>query len=135
MEIGAINWLGAVVAAVLAFVLGGAWYSPALFGRIWQREVGLSDEQIANASKGATFGVSFVCALAGSVVFALFLGPDPAAAMAVSAGAMAGLFWVAGSFAISYRFEQRSGRLMLINGGYHTVQYTLYGAVLGVWPW
>jgi hypothetical protein len=24
-------------------------------------------------------------------------------------------------------------RLFLINGGYHTVQYTLIGAVLGLW--
>jgi hypothetical protein len=40
---------------------------------------------------------------------------------------------VAGSFGINYLFEQRSMRLFLINGGYHTVQYTLIGAVLGLW--
>jgi hypothetical protein len=40
---------------------------------------------------------------------------------------------VAGSFGINYLFEQRSLRLFLINGGYHTLQYTLIGLVLGLW--
>lgn len=134
MDLSAVNWIGAVVAAVLAFVLGGLWYSPLLFGKAWQREAGLSDEQVAKANMAATFGISFVWALLGSVVFALFLGPAPGPGMAIPAGLMAGVFWVAGSFAINYRFEQRSTRLWLINGAYHTLQYTLYGAVLGLWP-
>ncbi|NJO13074.1 MAG: DUF1761 domain-containing protein [Gammaproteobacteria bacterium] len=50
-----------------------------------------------------------------------------------AAGLSAGLCWVAGSFGINYLFEQRSLRLFLINGGYHTVQYTLIGLVLGLW--
>jgi hypothetical protein len=57
-----------------------------------------------------------------------------AAGMAIGAGFSAGLFWIGGSFAISYRFEQRSGRLWMINAGYHLAQYTLYGIVLGLWP-
>ena len=44
---------------------------------------------------------------------------------------MAGL--VASSFGINYLFERRSLRLFLINGGYHTLQFTLYGLVLGLW--
>ena len=134
MDPSTINWLGVVAASVLAFVLGGIWYARSLFGRIWQRESGLSDEQIAGANMGKTFGVAFVWTFAGAFVFAMFLGPDPEASLAIFAGVMAGLFWVAGSLAINYQFEQRSMKLWLINGGYHTVQYTLYGAVLGLWP-
>jgi hypothetical protein len=96
--------------------------------------VGLSDEQIAGASMGKTFAVSFVWAFLGAVVFSLFLGPEPGAGLAIGAGFSAGLFWIGGSFAISYRFEQRSGRLWMINAGYHLAQYTLYGIVLGLWP-
>lgn len=134
MEPSTINWLGTVVAAVLAFVLGGIWYAPFLFGSVWQRECGLSDEHIAGANRGKTFGIAFLWTFAGAFVFAMFLGPDPGAGMAVFAGVMAGLFWVAGSFAINYQFEQRSMKLWLVNGGYHALQYTLYGVVLGLWP-
>ena len=41
------------------------------------------------------------------------------------------LAWVAASLGISYLFEQRPLKLWLINGGYHTLQFTLYGAIIG----
>lgn len=63
----------------------------------------------------------------------MFLGPAPELGFAVGAGFAAGLAWVAGSFGISYLFEHRSLKLWLINGGYHVVQYTLFGAILGAW--
>jgi hypothetical protein len=40
---------------------------------------------------------------------------------------------VATSFGINYLFERRNPRLFLINGGYHTVQFTVFGLVLGLW--
>jgi len=45
----------------------------------------------------------------------------------------AGLCWVATSFGINYLFAGRSLKLWLIDGGYHTLQFTLYGLVLGLW--
>ena len=61
------------------------------------------------------------------------IGPKPAPGFAAAAGFAAGLCWVAGSFGINYLFEQRPLRLFLINGGYHTVQYTVIGLILGLW--
>jgi hypothetical protein len=34
---------------------------------------------------------------------------------------------------INYQFAQRSLRLWLIDGGYHLVQFLLFGLVLGLW--
>ncbi|MGI9305436.1 MAG: DUF1761 domain-containing protein [Gammaproteobacteria bacterium] len=39
-----VNWLAVIVGAVVAFVLGWAWYSPKLFGKKWAEGVGLSLE-------------------------------------------------------------------------------------------
>ena len=128
-----INIWAVVVAAMLSFVLGGLWYAPGVFGRAWQREVGVSDEQLERGSQAKIFGGSLVLSLLGAWVFAMFLGPAPELGFAVGAGFAAGLAWVAGSFGISYLFEHRSLRLWLINGGYHVAQYTLFGAILGVW--
>ena len=47
----AVNILAVLIAAVSSFLLGGLWYSPALFGKAWQREVGLTDEQLAKGNK------------------------------------------------------------------------------------
>ena len=50
---------------------------------------------------------------------------------AIFVGLAAGLGWVATSFGINYLFERRAAGLLLINGGYHTLQFTPYGVVLG----
>ena len=126
--------LWAVVAAALsAFVLGGLWYSPIAFGRAWQREVGLSAADVANGNMAMIFGLAFVLNLLAAFVFALFLGPRPAFAFATGAGFAAGSCWVAASFGINYLFARRSLKLFFIDGGYHTLQFTLIGVVLGLW--
>ena len=132
-SISGLNYAAVLVAAVLAFVIGGAWYSPALFGKAWQRETGLSDAQLQAGNPATIFGLSFVLALVAAFVFAMFLGPRPALGTATAAGAMAGIAWVSTSFGINYLFERKSPRLFLINAGYHTLQFTTMGIVLGLW--
>lgn len=132
-SLSGLNYGAVLVAAVLAFVIGGAWYSPALFGKTWQREAGLGDAQLAEGSPARTFGLSFVLALVAALVFAMFLGPKPALSLALPAGAMAGIGWVATSFGINYLFEHKSLTLFLVNAGYHTVQFTTMGLVLALW--
>jgi len=127
-----IDWIASVVAAVSAFVLGGIWYSPVMFAKAWQQDTGLSDEQLNAASKPKIFGLSFIFSLLAALTFSMFLGPDPSLPLAVGAGAVTGIFWVAGSFAINYQFELKPARLLLINGGYHAVQFTLFGLVFGL---
>ncbi len=127
-----IDWIASLVAAVSAFVLGGLWYSPMLFAKAWQQDTGLSDEQLNAASKGKIFGGSFVLCLLAAIVFSMFLGPNPSVAFGVGAGAAAGIFWVAGSFGVNYLFELKPLRLWMINGGYHALQFVIYGLVFGL---
>jgi hypothetical protein len=128
-----VNYLAVVAAAVATFVLGGLWYSPALFGKAWQREAAVSEEQMKNANMALVFGLTFVLSLVAAWVFALFLGPRPSMALGLGAGFSAGLCWVASSLGINYLFERKSLKLWLINGGYHTLQFTIIGLVLALW--
>ena len=127
--------LWAVIAAVVSsFVLGGLWYSPLLFGRAWQRATGLSDSQLQGGNMALIFGLSLLLSLIASFVFAMFLGPRPPLALGLGAGFSAGLCWVSASFGINYLFERKSLKLFLINAGYHTLQFTLIGLILALWP-
>lgn len=128
------NIWAVLVAALSGFVLGGLWYSPVLFGKAWQRETGLSDERLAGGNLAMIFGLAFVLCLVASLVFAMFLGPRPSLALGLGAGFSAGLCWVSASFGINYLFERKSLRLFLINAGYHTLQFTLIGLILALWP-
>lgn len=128
-----INVWAVLAAGLSSLILGGLWYSPVLFGKAWSAASGVTEEQARSANMAMTLGTTLVLALFGAAVFAMFLGPKPAPLFATMAGVAAGLFWVAGSFGINYLFEQRSLRLFLINGGYHTLQYSLIGLILGTW--
>jgi hypothetical protein len=79
------------------------------------------------------FGGAFVLALIASWVFAMFLGPNANWKFGVATGFAAGAGWVATSFGINYLFARRSLTLFGIDAGYHTVQFTLIGLILGAW--
>ena len=127
-----VDWIATLVATVSAFVLGGLWYSPVLFAKAWQQDTGLSDEQLNAASKGTIFGTSFILIGIGAIIFSMFVGPDPELGFALGAGASVGIAWVAASFGVNYLFELKGIRLFLINGGYHALQFVLFGLVFGL---
>lgn len=126
-----ISWLAVLLCGVATLLIGGLWYSPLLFGRSWQRESGLSDEVLASGSMAARFGLTFLLGLIAGAVFAMFIGNAMTLGQATAAGAAAGIAWVAASFGINYLFEHRSLKLWLINGGYHAIQFTAFGAIIG----
>lgn len=130
MILGVEPW-AVLLAAFSSFVLGSLWYG-FIFQRVWCRETGIDPECPPPALR--TFSGAFGLSLVSAYVFARFLGPSPTLAPAVMTGFLAGLCWVAASFGMNYLFAQRSLRLFLLDGGFHTLQFMLYGLVLGSWP-
>ena len=129
-----INHIAVFVCAVMSLVIGGLWYSPVLFAKVWQREAGISDEQMAKFNPAKIFGLTFVLALIISYNLAFFLGtPSTTWQWGVAAGLLAGVGWVVTQFIIIALFEQRSLKYMAINCGYVTVYFAVIGFILGVW--
>jgi hypothetical protein len=126
-----VNWIAVLLCGVATLVIGGVWYSPLLFARVWQREAGLSDETLASGSVPLRFGLTFLLGLVAGAVFALFIGAEMTLWQSTAAGAAAGVAWVAASFGVNYLFEHRSLKLWLVNGGYHAVQFTAFGLIVG----
>lgn len=134
MDFSKINYLAVFVAALSTFVLGGLWYSPLLFGKVWMRVNNFSESDVATFSKARMFGWSFIFALIMSLNLAMFLAaPGTNLTWGMAAGALTGVGWVAMAIAIIGVFENRSWAYILINGGYMIVAFVLMGAILGVW--
>ncbi len=127
------NLLAVVVAALSSFLVGGLWYSPALFGTVWNREAGRGPKGETGGHPARVFGVSFLFSLIAAYLFAWLLGPNPPLHIALHHGLLVGAGFVAASFGINYQFANRSFKLWLVDGGYHTVQFVLFGLVLGLW--
>jgi Protein of unknown function (DUF1761) len=126
-----VNFLAVLVAGASAFLLGGLWYSNALFGLTWNREAGLPVEK--RPHRPQVFATGFVLSLIAAWLFAAILPASVTIAQATLFGAIVGAAWVATSFGINYGFGDRSLKLWLIDGGYHTLQFALYGVILAAW--
>ena len=127
-----VNYLAVVVAAASAFLLGGLWYSPKLFGPLWQLAAGDTRKK-EDAHPVKVFGTSFLFALVAAFAYAVLIPIQPSVFAACLQGFLVGAGIVATSFGINYQFANRSNVLWLIDGGYHALQFAMYGAILGAW--
>ena len=126
-----INYLAVVAAAASSFMLGGLWYSKALFETTWKREAGDSRRR-EDQHPGKVFGFSFILALLAALAYACLVGPAANAGEAAMRGLEVGGI-VAAAFGINYLFANRSLKLWLIDGGYHLLQLVIYGLIIGLW--
>ena len=133
MEINEINYLAVLVASISSFVIGFFWYSPFLFGNIWMKEAGLTKEKVSQNNMVKVFGLTFILAFIICFNLAAFLGVDAGFVWGLTAGALAGIGWVAASIGILYLFESRSLKLFLINSGYFALTFIVAGGIIGAW--
>lgn len=128
-----VNWLAILVAGISAFVLGGVWYSPALFGKAWMTENDMTVDDVKKGNKAKIFGWSFILSLVIAVNLGMFINtPGMNLSQGLLYGALTGL-WIFCGIAIVALFEHKSARYIFINGGYMIVALTLMGAIIGVW--
>jgi hypothetical protein len=128
-----LNYLAIFVAALSTFLIGGVWYSPALFGKTWMHENGFTEEGLKNSNMAKIFGLAFVLGLIAAVNLAMFLGEEDNPMMGAFYGFLAGFGWVATFIGTHYLFERKSFKLFLINAGYSIVALTVMGLIIASW--
>ncbi len=123
-----------LIAAVAAFALGALWYT-VIFGKYWQSQTGITDEQ---ASKGVfiTHGVSFIAMLAyGYLVQDKWGGhfaSDPTITHGMAHAALTGLMFVIPLFAINYAYQKRSIGLFLVDTAYYVIVLVLISGLIAL---
>ena len=132
-SLASINWPAVVVATVVAFAIGGLWYSDTLFGKAWLEEVGLTEEDVNKANMVRTFSGAFLLEFFAVLAVAVLIGTDGSWLSGLSSGLLIGIFWITTAYGVTYLFEQRSMRLFLINAGYNVVLFAAVGTIIGAW--
>jgi len=129
------NHWAILVSAVIQWLLGAVWYSPALFAKPWMAMVQLR----ADGSKNKSMIVGMIASFVGSVVTSLMLAHVViwSGAKSVAAGALIGfILWLgflAAPLCASYIYEGRPFKLFAINTGYWLVALLVTGGLLAVW--
>lgn len=127
---GPLNWLAIVVGTVAFFLVGAVWYT-ALFGKPWQREVGLSDEQLSGGrNMMAIFGLclllEFIVVLMLGHMFARLQPSDHVKMMMATGFALA---IMSPAIGINYLYQRKSLKLFLIDAGHFVVGMSVVGLV------
>lgn len=129
-----LNFLAIGVAALASFMLGALWYSPVLFAKTWQKELGFTDEYLKQGNMAVLFGTSFLLMLIMAFGLAVFFHDRVAGWQeGLHGGLLAGVLLVATSIGINYLYQRKSFKLWLIDAGYQVLFMALMGAILGAW--
>ncbi len=137
MNFSGFNIWEVLIAAASAFVIGGIWYSPKMFGKSWQKLIGLSDAQMEDANMAIVFGTSYVLLVITALFMSFFVEIAMMMGSNAIAGAMAGgficLVFVATTFGVNYLFSRRPLKLYFIDVGYMLVSFMVMGVIIGAW--
>jgi hypothetical protein len=132
-----IHILPVLAAAVLAFVLGALWYSPALFARAWVRVHGYTEEQIARMRAGAarSYAASFVCFVVMAVAMAALVARvQPVGALGgLKLGLLVGVGFAAMVSLTANLYSDKPLAAWAIDAGYQVAYLALMGVLLTVW--
>ena len=121
-----------LIGAVAAFALGFVWYT-ALFGKAWQAETGITDEQ-AQSNMLMTHGIAFLSMCVMSSVINYVVNMHDIAEQTFTHGAfhgaiLAGMFAVPAA-AINYVYQKKSLKLFAIDAGYLIALCAVSGGVM-----
>jgi hypothetical protein len=131
------NYLAILACGVVYMIVGAFWYSPIIFGNLWLKVMGKSQEELKSMRKGVwkSYLISFLGALVMAFVLSHII--DYAKADTIIEGLQCGL-WVWIGFVITTSlggvlFEGRPRGLYFIYNGYQLVSLLLMGMILAVW--
>jgi len=132
-----INVWAVLVSTVAFWALGALWYSPVLFSKRWQKEVGFKEEDISKTNMVKVFGLSFLLMLlmvwALNFVINSHNAADVTMLTGLHYGVFTGFFFSMLTMGINYLYQRRSLVLWLIDGFYIILGLGIAGMILGAW--
>jgi len=138
VDLSGLNWWAVLVAGFATFFLGAVWYM-ALFGKLWQRLHGYSEEKVRAMQKARPPAVFFGVMIASYLVLALIVAVIARAAGVSSAGAGATLgllLWVGPALAIgatAWIASDKPVGAFAIDWAYQLVFLVMMGVIIGGW--
>lgn len=132
-----INVWAVLVSALAFWGLGAIWYSPVLFSKRWQKEIGMTTDAMKNSNLALIFGLSFVIMLlmvwALNFVINSHKTEEVNLSMGLCLGLFTGFFFAMLTMGINYLYQRRSIVLWLIDGIYAVIGLGIAGMILGAW--
>lgn len=129
-----INWLATFVASLVSMVVGSIWYSGPVFGKVWQKAIGLSDEQMKQGA-GKAMATAYVFSAVTAVAMAMMVDWVGASTWleAIYVAIFVWLGFVVTAYVINTSFEQSRGVHTWLFLGNHGLTLLGMSLVLTLW--
>jgi hypothetical protein len=135
MKTDGINIWAVVVAAVVYWLLGAAWFT--ILRAPWLASIGKTMDQLTReaVNPGVAYGFAFVCNLIIAYVigWALIGTGEQTMVRGVVVGAVLWLGFVGTTIGTAFIFEGRSLEGFVLTAGYPLVGMLIMGAIVGGW--
>ena len=157
-----INFLALFAAALSTLLVGFIWYNPKVFGTIWMKEAGMTEEKMKGANMIMIFSMAVFYAFLMALILQMLtihqygalgmVGGDPSLAKpsytafmldygtafrtfkhGMLHGFITGLFLALPIVGTNALFERRSWKYTLISGGFWIVCFTIMGGIICAW--
>lgn len=135
-----VNIWAVLAAGAVSMVVGFLWYSPALFGKRWMKEMGWTPEKMEQMKRdkkgmGKTHTLSFIATLVTGYVLGILISIvgifDTAEAIKLAVILWAG--FVVPVMFTEVLFGGKSRTLFVINAGYQLASVILMAVLLAWW--
>jgi hypothetical protein len=135
MSTGKINIWAVLVAAVVYWMLGAAWFT--ILSNPWLASIGKTMDQLKQegVNPGVAYGVAFVCNLIIAYVldWVVITTGEQTAMRGIMLGALLWVGFVGTTIGTAHIFEARSLEGFVLTAGYPLVGMLLMGAIVGGW--
>jgi hypothetical protein len=134
MKTGGINIWAVLVAAVVYWLLGAAWFT--VMSQAWLASIGKTMEQLQGAVNA---GVAYSVALVANLIIAYVIGwvvvgtGEQTVVRGITIGALLWIGLVGTTIGTAFIFEGRSFEGFVLTAGYPLVGMLLMGAIVGGW--
>lgn len=157
-----INFSALIVAAISTLLVGFVWYHPKVFGTIWIKEAGITQDKMKSGNMALIFAMAIFYAFLITMVMqtltihqfraiGMIGGDTTIAKPSYTAfiadygtefrtfkhralhGFISGLFLALPIIRTNALFERKSYKYTLVNGGFWIVSFMLMGGIICVW--
>ena len=133
---GSINYVSIALASVTPMIIGFIYYHPKVFGTIWMKSLGLTEEDLQKGNMAIIFGVSLIMSFLLSFVLLNFNndvgqeGEFDTFAHGAWHGMFIGVLVATPVLVTNGLFERKNWKNLLINVGYWLITLATMGGIV-----
>jgi hypothetical protein len=138
LDVSQLNWLAVLVGAVIYFVIGAAWFAPAVFGRPWMASIGWDESRPRPETNPVSYAGPALFYLVASIATGLLAAATGTDTIqeGVVLGLVVGVGYALTVTATDAVFDPNKPKPLtwfVISGAYHVVSLVIVAMLIAAW--